>query len=435
MRAYTKIFSITALAALVASGCSSSSDSKSGTQSKEAETDLAPAELNIYSSSGWTEEAFNDRFGNAIRKQFPQHKIKYIQNKEGSRYEDLIASNTPIDIVWESIALFQNPLKYNMQYDMTELIKKHNVKTSDIEPTLLASARELSGGKLYALPVVDNTMVMFYNKSIFDKFGVPYLKDGMNWDDIFEVSKKVTRSEGGIQYVGLGAPYSTFLRLNPFSVPYVEGEAPTINKNDKWKPIFDIFAKQATIPGYRELVSSEKKIPDVNSFVKGYVAMLATLSNQYLTPGISDLNWDTVGMPTFKEAPDTGPQHYPTLFGVSATSKYKDQAMKVIQYLISEPYQLEVSKSGALPVLNKKEVVDAYGQDTAYKDKNLKAAFYKKYAPIPPVNAYDATVQTVYFNTAKGVQLILGETDMNSMLRSMEEESVKAIAEAKAKAK
>ncbi|TNJ61378.1 extracellular solute-binding protein [Paenibacillus hemerocallicola] len=437
MRIQKAICTTTAFSILIASGCSSQSTSTE-IPVKEAPVALAPAELNIYSTSGWTEEAFNDRFGNAIRKQFPQHKINYIQRKAGAQYDDLIASNTPIDMVWDSIANFSTgPMNYNMQYDMTELIKKHDVNTSAIEPTLLQSVRELSEGKLYALPVVNNTLVMFYNKSIFDKFGVPYLKDGMTCDEITEVSQKLTRSDSGVQYVGLGMPYSTFVRLNQFSVPYVDAqtETPTINTNEKWKNVFDILLKQAAIPGYSDIVRSEKKIPDVNSFIKGYVGMLATLSNQYLTQGVSDLNWDTVSLPSYKEAPGVGPQHYPTLFGVSAISKHKDQAMEIIKYLVSDEYQLGVSKSGALPVVTKKEIVDAYGQDTPYKDKNLKAAFYNKYAATPPVTKYDTNVQSVYFNTEKGMQLILGETDMNTMLRTMEEEAIKAIAEAKAKAK
>lgn len=438
MRIQKVILSTTALSLFIASGCSTNQTSSTETPAKEAPAELAPAELNIYSTSAWTEEAFNDRFGNAIRKKFPQHKINYIQRKAGAQYDDLIASNTPIDIVWDSIASFSTgPINYNMQYDMTELIKKHSVDTSSIEPTLLESVRDLSGGKLYALPVVNNTLVMFYNKTIFDKFGVPYLKDGMTWEQIAEVSEKITRLEGGVQYVGLGMPYSTFIRLNQFSVPYIDAktETPTINTNERWKTVFDILLKQAAIPGYKDIVRSENKIPDVSSFVKGYVGMLATLSNQYLTAGVPELNWDTVSLPSFKEAPGVGPQHYPTLFGVSAISKHKDQAMEIIKYLVSDEFQLGVSKSGALPVVTKKEIIDAYAQDTPYKDKNMKAAFYSKYAATPPVTPYDTNVQSVYFNTAKGVQLILGETDLNSMLRTMEEEAVKAITEAKAKAK
>jgi multiple sugar transport system substrate-binding protein len=57
-----------------------------------------------------------------------------------------------------------------------------------------------SGGQyLEAVPYVQNFSANYYNKGIFDKFGVAYPKDGMTRDDATDLARKLTRSDGGVQ--------------------------------------------------------------------------------------------------------------------------------------------------------------------------------------------------------------------------------------------
>lgn len=418
--------------ALVVSACGGVSQNGKGEGAKqgEKETSYPPATLVVVSTSGWSEEAFNERFGDAIRKKFPQHTINYVQYKAGSRYPELLSSQHPIDIVWESIALFpRGPIQHGVQYDMTEMIKKHNVDTSRIEPSMIDLMREMSGGKMYALPVVSNTVVLYYNKDIFDKFGVAYPKDGMTWDETLELNRRLTRVDGSATYVGLG--FGHFFTTNALSLGFVDPktEKPTI-MNDKWKTLYQVYMRAAEPQAYKEKVQKAKKIPDVTSFVKDKdVAMLSALANTHMTQDMTGMNWDVVKSPTFKEAPKNGPQSYPTYFGISSISKHKDQAMEVIKYLVSDEYQLEVSKKGTLPVIKKKEVTDAFAKETPFRDKNVKAALYDNFAPIAPRTVYDPDVEKIYGSNL--TKLVLGEMDLNTLLRTADEEATKKIAELK----
>ncbi|MDF2719240.1 MAG: extracellular solute-binding protein family 1 [Paenibacillus sp.] len=420
------------LIASIVSACTNNSGSGKEGQAKgnDKETAYPPAKLVIYSTSGWTEEAFNERFGDAIRKKFPQHTFTYIQSKAGSTYPDLISAQQPIDIVWESIALFpRGPMMYDTQFDMTDLIKLHQVDISKIEPTMIDLMKEISGGKLYALPVVNNTVVMYYNKDIFDKFGVAYPKDGMTWDEAIELSRKLTRVDGSVEYAGMG--FGHFFATNALSLGFVDPKTdrPTI-KDEKWKTLYQTYTRLAEPQVYKDKVRKLGKIPDVTSFVKDRdVAMLAALANTHMTQDMSTMNWDVVKVPVFNEAPQNGPQSYPTYFGVSGISKHKDQAMDVIKYLVSEEYQLEVSKKGTLPVTKSPNVKEAFAKDTTFSGKNVKVAFYDRFAPIPPKTMYDAAVERAY--TKDLIKLVLGETDLNTLLRTAEEEAVKAIADQK----
>ncbi|MDF2725584.1 MAG: hypothetical protein K0Q59_5261, partial [Paenibacillus sp.] len=84
--------------ALGISACSSSSDPAKGNGQGESATPGQPAavksepvEINIYSNNNASEQVFNESYGNALRKAFPQYTINYIQSKAGFTLPEMIA--------------------------------------------------------------------------------------------------------------------------------------------------------------------------------------------------------------------------------------------------------------------------------------------------------------------------------------------------------
>jgi multiple sugar transport system substrate-binding protein len=69
-------------------------------------------------------------------------------------------------------------------------------------PTTIDIQKGFADGGTYGMPVSTTSGALFHNKDLFDKFGVPYPKDGMTWDVLYELAKKMTRNEGGVQYKG-----------------------------------------------------------------------------------------------------------------------------------------------------------------------------------------------------------------------------------------
>ncbi|MCG3148610.1 MAG: hypothetical protein PCFJNLEI_02055 [Verrucomicrobiae bacterium] len=60
------------------------------------------------------------------------------------------------------------------------------------------AAAEISyNGRQYSYPCNVNVDILIYNKNIFDRFGVPYPRADMTWDEFVTVAKQVTRLEQG----------------------------------------------------------------------------------------------------------------------------------------------------------------------------------------------------------------------------------------------
>ncbi|MBN1400150.1 MAG: sugar ABC transporter substrate-binding protein [Anaerolineae bacterium] len=51
--------------------------------------------------------------------------------------------------------------------------------------------------KLYLLPKDFSPLAIFYNKALFDQFGVPYPQDGWSWDDLLQTAQALTQDTDG----------------------------------------------------------------------------------------------------------------------------------------------------------------------------------------------------------------------------------------------
>lgn len=391
-----------------------------------AEEQPQEVELNVFSTSNWSQEQFDERFGNALGVKFPHFKLNYIT---GMTYEELLTSGEQVDIVWESLAAYASAREFKIQHDMSDLIKQLQVDLSRINPAYISSMETLGDGKMIGLPVLSNGLGLYYNKSIFDRFGVPYPTDQMTFDEVLELSRQLTRQDDGDTYIGLSLGWPNhYFRLNSFSAPYVDmsSETTAIRSDTNWSVILNLFNEVASIPLYKEFVTNEQRFIENASFFKDRnVAMVATLVNTHMKEDTTDLDWDMVTFPTFREAPGVGPQPSPTIFGIASTSNHKREVMEVIQFLISDEFQLGVSRSGTVPVVQTSEIVNAFGQDTIYKDKNLKAVFHDEIATISNKSKYDSAVEKIVIEQL--VPLATGEIDLNTAIRTIEEQGNAAI--------
>ncbi|RKN84297.1 ABC transporter substrate-binding protein [Paenibacillus ginsengarvi] len=430
------VLSLSLLAAVTA-GCGAKANDGEGNGAAAAKPS-EPVEIVFYSSNGDPTESFDYRFGNSIRKKFPNYTIKYIQSAKGSTMPELLTAGTKFDIFFISTGNYESMMFENgLEIDMDELVKKHKVDLSKLEPTVVEGIRQSSGGKLTGIPIHTNNMVLYFNKTLFDKFGVSYPKDGMTWDQMLDIAKKMTRNEGGTQYFGFTTSPNHIMRMNPYSIPNIDlkTQTPTIASNDKWKSFFqNVFLDPFTDAGYKQYLDKANKVPDINSFLKDQnVAMYAYLSSLvYVLPDdLQKVNWDMVSLPTFKDLPGVGSQSYPFYFGITKLSKHPDESMEVLKYMLSDDFQMELSRKGIMPVVKNEAVQNALGQDSPFKDKNFKSVFFNKFAPIPAKAPYDANIVTNYAKYAD--QVIKQKLDINTAFRQSEEEAVKFIADYKKK--
>ncbi|WP_179136014.1 ABC transporter substrate-binding protein [Paenibacillus sp. 32352] len=415
-----------------AEGTSSDGNQKQGVSNE-------PVELVLYSTSATSEEEIKQKFSDPIKAKFPNITIKYIKKGTGTTIDEMVASGQTIDLFYESTNYFYTVDKYGLAYDMSDLIKKNNIDLSAFEPTMIDFAKNMSKNGIYGLPVSSMNVILFYNKDIFDKFGVPYPKNDMTWEELAQVANTLTRADGDKQYLGFAASPAHTIKANQLGLNFLDAKTdkPTINTDEKWKQLYQTYyINTANNPGYKKaMVGLKNKLPYKDPFLKDRnLAMIAYLSDlDWAAAGSEGMNWDIAALPTFKELPKIGSQAYPFYWGVTQQSKHKEEAMQVIQYLTSVEYQTKQVRNGTMTVLKDDAIKKQFAQDSKYKDKNTSALFYNQYAPMPVRSAYEGEAQKAYEDAIH--EAALGDTDINSLFRKIEETANKAVDAAKAKTK
>lgn len=403
-------------------------ESPGGTPATPPPSSTEPAEIVFFSHSqaNLTAEQFDNRYRTLLQKKFPHFTFKLINKANGGQgIAETIAANTPFDIYFANVGSFENEaIQYGIQLDMTALAKKHQLDLDRFDPAVLNGVQSKTHG-LYAIPIHTDTMALYYNKELFNKFGIAFPSNGMTWDELYTLSKRLTRTEDGTSYIGY-APFSTYMfYMSPYSIPVIdESEQPTINKDVRWRDFFQKLLIEPTEPqAVKDYLNNlrQTKSHIVNAFMKDRTtAMIAYVSA--LAPTNADMktfDWDMASVPSLKEQPGIGVQPYTAYFGVTNISKNKDAAMEVLKYMTSDEFQSSLAKQGYMPVVKSKDVQKLLGQETIFKDKNWQALFHNKMASVPVKGIYENRVVGVYNTYAE--QAMLGTIDLNTALRQSEE--------------
>jgi multiple sugar transport system substrate-binding protein len=377
------------------------------------------------------EENWDKQVGQYLKKKFPDLTIKHVHWDKGREYKDLIAAGTIPDIIIDNARMNYERyiLKNDLQYDMTELIKKFNFDTSKLNPAAMAQMKNMTPeGKIYGLPFQLSDFVLFYNKDIFDKFGVDYPKDGMTYDEIYELAKKLTRVEGENTYKGYQQHPGLYMNYNQLSLsPLNQTEDKAQLSTDGWKKLVDNLRRFYEIPA--------NQWTSVDDFPKGKMAMSVHVSEKIIQwyEQNKSLNFDIASMPSFSDIPNTKAQ--PNMYAayIAQQSTKKDKAFQVIAYLLSEEMQINFAKEGIIGPLESQKVQEAFGKNLPQmQGKHTQAIFASKNAMPPAARAANLTYVDVPVHNVFA-PLIFGESkDSATALRMIEEQTNKGILTEKA---
>lgn len=406
-----------------------------GPEEKKPSTE--PVELSFYYSGGVAgEQSFMENIGNPIMKKFPHISLKYYQTSEangsaGLTLADAVATGVTIDVIYASLNNMTNSLQaHGLQYDHAELMKRNNYNLNLLIPQAVNAIKGAGGGILYGLPVGAGSLYLYYNKDLFDKFGVAYPADGMTWDQLYDLTKKMSRTEGGVKYRGLLLNWSHMATFNPVGAGLVDPQTNKVlfAKEEKWQKLVSNLIRFYHIPGNEVDAEGAKWKNQYDEFVKGTAAMM--LSGNNLNKAWKE-RVDVASFPAFSDSPGVGGVLIPNFFGVTSTSKHKDQAFQAIAFLTSKEYQLAVARTGngTMPVIDDPQIRVEYGKDNALVQErkiNTSAWFPKRFADAYAVTPYDGRAAAAFVTEMEKLSAGIS-ADVNTALRQAAEAADKAI--------
>jgi multiple sugar transport system substrate-binding protein len=414
---------------VVLSGCGGQQQSDGASPSSADTAAAEPVELSIVVPPGYlTDEEFQAFFVDPLKKTHPNITLTRLKvDIVDTKLEAMVAQGEQPDLMVSSSNTMDPMHHMGFTMDIEPLLKAEKFNLDRIQKEALAAVKVSSGGQyLEAIPYDQNFQIMFYNKGIFDKFGAGYPKDGMTWEEVTELARKLTRTEAGIQYVGIrpGLPQGPAAQLGQGWIDPKTLKA-TVN-NDNWKKVFEMEKKIFSIPGNGYSAK-------VGNFYKDKTLAMNPTNNQIRQLAEANgLDWDMATYPEFKEAPGIGGKYDLHVIAVTANSKHKTAAVQVIASVLSDEAQTKISRVGRLPVLQNDKIRDEFGKDLDYlQGKNIPAVFKMKSRAFTPTS-YDRSAAKVINETAAKAVFDKG-IDINTALSQAEEQINKIVAEEQSK--
>jgi multiple sugar transport system substrate-binding protein len=205
-------------------------------------------------------------------------------------------------------------------------------------------------GKIYALSYDFGPHVMYYNKSYFDKAGVPVPKDDWTWDDFIQTARALTRDIDGKPIVGFAAP-------NDFGamIPWIFSAGGDYVDADFKKSLLGTPETVDAIQWYVDLIYKQKVSPAVDDpgnanwvtdqFYSGRAAMFTTGPWNFVNARskVKDV-WDVTMLPRGKAGSVSWVAG--SGFGISTSTKFKNEAWQVLKYITSTEGLSKVAKAG-----------------------------------------------------------------------------------------
>jgi multiple sugar transport system substrate-binding protein len=316
-----------------------------------------------------------------------------------------------------------------------EIFKKNKFDISMFDDKAMETIKIASGGSFHsAIPIVGGFSALYYNKDLFNKFGVDYPKDGMSWKQVIELSKKVARTDGSTTYYGLN-PDGLYRSAGQFSLPYVDSKTgnAVISSNPAWKRVFETQKEIYSIPG--NPFKFEGKDNALSVFLRGQLAMYAT-DDHMQDSEKAGLNWDVVTYPEYEEKRGISLEYDLHIMGVTPTSKHQDAAFLVLKTLASDEVQKKLTMDGFVSARKAPEIKKLFAQNLSFaKNKNIAALFKTTPAVPAPPNPYSELQSKIRNEVAytAGEKVFVQNIDINTALREADEAIDKMIAPLKNK--
>jgi len=264
------------------------------------------------------------------------------------------------------------------------LEKSTTLKASDFYDTAMAAF--VYQGQQWCLPQNVSSLVVYYNKSLFDAAGLAYPSAQWTWDDFLATAKALTLDKDGdgvTDQYGVGMDPILY-RLAPFI--WQNGGELIDDPARPTRLTLDTPEALAAFQWFVDLQVKEKVVPDAaaeeardgqSRFLDGTLGMY--FNSRRSTPTmrtIESFDWDVAALPRGKQA--AGILHTDA-YCMTAGTKDKDAAWKFVEYANSVKGQQLIAATGrTVPSLR------AVAESPAFLDPRQKPANSQVWLDIVP---------------------------------------------------
>ncbi|WP_373229276.1 ABC transporter substrate-binding protein [Cohnella sp.] len=321
----------------------------------------------------WDTNSFMSDIGQPFVIRHPSVHFEVAENsdiRDITAYIKWIEDNKP-DVLQVPLAFVEDLANAGIIKPLDDWITKSNYALQDFHQPVIRTLREAGAGKLYGLAPYFETSALYYNKTLFDKFGIATPQSHLSWKEVMQLASRFTGTDtDGKPIYGLTTDrYTTPFRL---LLKIGETEGLRILSSDQLQPTLNTAAWrnvwETILGGYKEgFISNENRastkgnvlmsdLYKADPFLSGRAALAYRTSSYQWdigqameSIGFND-EWGVVTQPINPNQPDLASDFdISTVYAVNTESSHQEAAWSLIQYIVSPEKAKRDAQNGYAP--------------------------------------------------------------------------------------
>ncbi|WP_158606616.1 ABC transporter substrate-binding protein [Paenibacillus ginsengarvi] len=299
-----------------------------------------PVKLRLLDASRMPADTFKSAVTDLLLKRQPMITIEPVAYPEGTEWKALLASASP-DLALVPLSELDSGQAANEWLDLSGIIQEMTSEArklgqlpKDTDPLNGAEKIRSTEGTYGLLPPGKGAS-LYFNKDIFDKFGIPYPAEGLTWGETKELTSRLTRVDREIRYVGFAADRSFLLNVMSKQAPLTNPQSErTQFMTETWNPWLAALKSVYDVPGM-EFEGADRGFSKNRFIQKQDVAMWA---GNFIYPPLAEPHQRVgrIQLPGFVSEPVSRaglPSGY--FFAVPKTSRHPKEALYVVASLVN----------------------------------------------------------------------------------------------------
>ncbi len=288
-------------------------------------------------------------------KENPNIKVEYtpVAGDYRAKLLTMMAGNAAPDVFFIAADYYRDFQERGVLLDITDRFNKE-MNISDFIP--LVQDKMSIDGDIYGVSSCNVSPLLFYNKDIFDKAGLPYPpsdpEKAWSWEEFVDIAQQLTiENNGRVQQYGAygfrvdwGWAFPVMVKSNGGDVFNEDYTELTLDTPEAKEALIEIKNLQTIYGAAPEAAVLEQSGMNAAQMLQtGRVAML--VDGSWALQQLAQMDFPVgIGvLPVLKEPVTVGQAH---LHSVWSKTKHPEEAWKLVNFLSSRDYQSNLIKSG-----------------------------------------------------------------------------------------
>lgn len=238
-------------------------------------------------------------------------------------------------------------------------------------------------GVQYGLPASYSTVLLFYNKELFDAAGLAYPTDAWTWEDEREAAEALTDPDAGVWGHFAGVQFWEFYKTAAQNgCVFLDGDEVTVDEPECVEALEYMLSYPAD--GLQPTEAEMGGVSDGDMFVQGELAMITTGIWMFGAFAEAPFEWDVVVEPGNSEKAH---HFFSNGASVAAESEHQEAAYRWVSFLTGSPEtaRIRVDASWELPTVTDTSLFDSYLSSDAPPANRQAVLDALQSAIVPPV--------------------------------------------------